>query len=409
MNIAFFTENLYRGGLDTFLINLFNAWPKTDDRLTLLCNAGHPGLKTISCKTERQLEIKPYYRLFSSRFAQGQTDSVISRKILIRYFFAFAYRLFQYPVLLPWYVLSLAFFFYRSDFDRLIVVNGGYPASLLCRAASIAWKLSRKKHPAIFNFHNSTVPPPKYYALLEYVIDKLVIWSAWRIVSVSHNCLSSLECRPAFRECNKLVCVYNGIADPKLKTQHVIDTNSHAESREVVPYCLMLATYEPRKGHAFLLQVFKEVVKKCPHVSLRIHGQGTEKQKNDVLEIVKNANLGGKVFLGDFEPDSTSLIRHATLMVVPSQAFESFGLTIVEAMAHGVPVVTTDVGGMPEVMEGTNAGFVCSKSDVMGFSESIVQILTNPDLAVKMGHAGRKAFEERYSSAQMSKQYESLL
>lgn len=409
MNIAFFTENLYRGGLDTFLINLFNAWPKTDDHLTLLCNAGHPGLKTIHCKTERQLEIKPYYRLFPSRFAQGQTDSDISRKIFIRYFFAFAYRLLQYPVLLPWYVLSLTFFFYRSNFDRLIVVNGGYPASLLCRAASIAWKLSGKKHPAIFNFHNSTTPPPKCYAWLEYTIDKLVIWSAWRIVSVSQNCLSSLECRPAFRDCNKLVYIYNGIADPTLEVHNSITANSYSASSGLVPYCLMLATYEPRKGHAFLLEAFKEVLKKCPNVVLKIYGQGTERQKNAVLEIVKNENLGGKVLLGDFEPQPSSLIQHAALMVVPSQSFESFGLTILEAMAHRVPVVTTDVGGMPEVMADTNAGFVCSKSDVIGFAESIIRILTNPALAVKMGHDGRKAFEERYSSAQMAKQYELLL
>jgi glycosyltransferase involved in cell wall biosynthesis len=78
-------------------------------------------------------------------------------------------------------------------------------------------------------------------------------------------------------------------------------------------------------------------------------------------------------------------------------------------MAHKVPVVTTDVGGMPEVMADTNAGFVCSKSDVIGFAESIIRILTNPALAVKMGHDGRKAFEERYSAAQMAKQYELLL
>ena len=53
MKICFFTEIYYKGGLDTFLINLFNAWPNKKDNLTLFCNESHPGITTIEKKTTR--------------------------------------------------------------------------------------------------------------------------------------------------------------------------------------------------------------------------------------------------------------------------------------------------------------------------------------------------------------------
>lgn len=64
------------------------------------------------------------------------------RLLVVRAFFVLLERILQYPVLFPWYVLTLSLHFRRSAFDRLMVVNGGYPASLLCRAAVIAWVLS---------------------------------------------------------------------------------------------------------------------------------------------------------------------------------------------------------------------------------------------------------------------------
>ena len=61
MKICFFTENYYKGGLDTFLVNLINAWPGKKDELTLVCNGTHPGLDTISEKINRDFTIKKYY------------------------------------------------------------------------------------------------------------------------------------------------------------------------------------------------------------------------------------------------------------------------------------------------------------------------------------------------------------
>ena len=152
MKICFFTENYHKGGLDTFLINLFNSWPELHDELILVCNSTHPGIETILTRTTRPVLLKKYHRLFTSGVSKGQSASWIGRSFFVTAIFGLGYRIFQYPVLLPWYILSLTLYFRRSNFDHLMVVNGGYPASLLCRCAAIAWRFAGKKPLAVFNF-----------------------------------------------------------------------------------------------------------------------------------------------------------------------------------------------------------------------------------------------------------------
>ena len=407
MKICFFTENYYKGGLDTFLINLINSWPDVNDKLTLACNGTHAGLETITEKTNRPIEIKRYYRLFTSTITQGHSTLSWSRSFPVRAFLGLARRFLQYPILFPWYIFTLMLFFWRSDYDRLMVVNGGYPASLLGRSALIAWRLVGKRPLGVINFHNSTTSPPWHSRFFENLIDALVISSASHIVSVSKNCLDSLRSRSAFIGCSKLSYIYNGIEDPfnLLKTFSTSSNNK----LPIKQYCLMLATYEARKGHVYLLQAFHIVVKSFPNVQLRIYGHGLPHEKKRVADEVARLQLKNNVLLGDFTTETSGLIAGASMLLVPSQAYESFGLTIIEAMALGVPAVTTDVGGMPEVMGDSNAGYVCSRKDPIEFSAAIKKILDDPLIASKLGSTGRMAFENRFMASTMASSYKKLL
>jgi L-malate glycosyltransferase len=407
MNICFFTENHYKGGLDTFIINLINAWPSNNDNLTLICNESHPGFETIKNKISRVTKFKKYSRLFTSRISQGQSTLKYGQSYFVRIFFVLAFRLLQYPILFPWYVLSLALYFRRSNFDRLMVINGGYPASLLCRCAIISWRLSGKKSLATLNFHNSAIKPPWYFSFPEYLIDMAVNWSVGYVVTVSKNCLNTLKSKRGFLNNNKLRYIYNGVADPARNINN--ENTVTIKSDSIKPYCLMLATYEERKGHEYLLRAFKIVVEKIPESFLRIYGYGRDKEKKQIINTIKKFNLEKNVSLKDFEPDVSSLLANASLLVVPSQAYESFGLTIIEAMAFSLPVVATDVGGMPEVLEGSNAGFVCSKNDPIFFANSIINILSDSNLASELGRNGRLTFEERFNALNMSNQYKSII
>lgn len=373
----------------------------------LICNGSHPGLKSIIKKTNRQLEINKYYRIFTSAFANGITRFKWRSLPFIFFLVKFFFKFIQYPILFPWYVFTLMLFFRRTNFDRLMVVNGGYPASLLCRAAIIGWYLAGKRPLAIMNFHNSTKSPPWFFSFFENTIDKMVVRSSSHIISVSKNCLDSLYSRYAFLNCKKLSYIYNGIEDPmrllediSIKVKNNLSTNR---------YCLMLSTYEARKGHIHILKAFQKVIKDFPDVYLRIYGYGRPKEKKYVEDEIVKLNLQKNVILGNFVEDTTLLIARASVLVVPSQVYESFGLTIIEAMALGIPLVTTDVGGIPEVLKNSNAGYVCSKNDSLEFAHAIKKILSNPILASTLGRNGRLVFENKFIATKMTQQYFHLI
>jgi glycosyltransferase involved in cell wall biosynthesis len=297
-------------------------------------------------------------------------------------------------------------FFFRSDYERLVVVNGGYPASLLCRSAIIAWWLAGKRPLAVLNFHNYAHKSALYQRIFENAIDALVVRTAGKIVSVSENCLDSLSNRPAFLGSNKLSFIHNGIEDPLTTwSDRLPITGKEVTNR----YCLMLATYEPRKGHSYILRAFKDVAQSYQDVQLKVHGHGLGSEKQKVIDEVALHRLEGNVQIGDFVCNSQELIASASVLVVPSQSYESFGLTIIEAMAYGIPVVTTDVGGMPEVLEGTGAGYICSKDNPQEFADAIKAILGDSHLAAELGNNGRKSFEIKYRAPIMANQYSELL
>lgn len=407
MNICLFTENHYKGGLDSFLINLVNAWPESRDNLTLLSNVGHPGLPFISDSVGIRLKIKTYHRFFLSGIVP---ESSVLNANLFKYFRSlalFLFKVLQYPVFFPWYVFTLLIFFRFSNYDRLMVVNGGYPASLLCRSAVIAWFLAGKRPGAVMNFHSLATLSSRHSLFLECLIDAMVARSASKFVGVSRACIDSLVQRIAFQRYRNLLYVYNGIADPASQlTQSTEESGTISSNGR---YCLMLATYHPYKGHLFLLEAFNEVVKAFPDVRLLIYGYGSSSEKKVVADDVKRLMLQDNVTIGDFTNRTAELMAAASALVIPSQAFESFGLTMIEAMAFGVPVVATNVGGLPEVLGDSNAGYICSKENPLEFARAIKKILANPRMATELGKNGRKAYVQRYSAKRMAISYRLLL
>lgn len=408
MKIGFFTENHYKGGLDTFIVNLVNSWPDYDDELILLVNDSHPGISAIKNRVTRPLEVLTYHRFYSTFFSVNDKFRVSGWLTIYQLFMTLIFRFFQNILIFPWYVTTLAIYFKKSNFDRLMVINGGYPASILCRSAIISWGLAGKEKPGVMNFHSLVSKPAGRFSFTANLIDNLVIKYSTCIVGVSKACIMSLSVRHAFLSNTKLNFIYNGIKDPVRSSVAKRFLGQSFCSNED-PYCLMLSTYHSYKGHDYLLDAFSEVIKFYPKVSLRIFGHGSFEEKKRVIEAVRIRQLETKVYVGDFMGEISALLSKAAILVVPSQGYESFGLTIIEAMAYGVPVVATNVGGIPEVMDSNNAGYVCSKDSHYEFAEAIVRILGNPCLAKELGGNGRLAFEERFTAERMAIEYKKIL
>ena len=72
-------------------------------------------------------------------------------------------------------------------------------------------------------------------------------------------------------------------------------------------------------------------------------------------------------------------------------------MSVLEAMGYGLPVVSTTVGGIPQLVEHGKTGFLVEPGDTKGFAEAIVTLLKNPELRREMGEAGRARAKEHYS------------
>ena len=405
MKILFFTENIYRGGLDSFLIYLINHWPIKEDKIQLICNASHPGISDIKRALVRQCEVIPHQiPIYSDLIAKTRKNPSLDllRKLfspLIKYTY-FLFNIIRVRRVLLW-----------GNPDQLVVVNGGHPGGDSCRAAILSWSLfSKKHHEAIYNFHNLAVPPRWFEKWPEKLIDSLVIGHAKAIIGVSQSCAMSLQKRIGKENMDKVSWIYNGIPAPLyVLKSHITTLKEEFGFPKESLICLMLATYELRKGHDFLLKAFKKVISEISLARLIICGHGYPDQIELVRRLVHKYDLSDFVILQNFRRDTDSLLDQSNLLLVSSQSYESFGLTSVEAMSHRIPVVATRVGGLPEVVENGEGGYCVDPNDVDGFAGWIIKILKDPEFRKSQGEKGYHRYEKLFSADRMAKQYAQII
>jgi glycosyltransferase involved in cell wall biosynthesis len=95
--------------------------------------------------------------------------------------------------------------------------------------------------------------------------------------------------------------------------------------------------------------------------------------------------------------------RRAALVVMPSY-YETFGISCLEAMAFGLPVVATRAGGLPEVVEDGVTGVLVPPGDAQALAEAILELLRRPELRHRMGQAGRRRVLERFTADEVVRQ-----
>jgi N-acetyl-alpha-D-glucosaminyl L-malate synthase BshA len=144
------------------------------------------------------------------------------------------------------------------------------------------------------------------------------------------------------------------------------------------------------------------VNREVPSVLLMV-GEGPERALAQTL--ARRLGLGERVrFLG--QQDSTGEVTGmADVFLLPSE-LESFGLSALEAMACGVPVVGSDAGGLPEVVKHAESGYLLPVGDVEGMAARTIEILKDEKLRLQMGRAGRCRAESLFNADRIVSQYE---
>src|SRR5262249_35120237 len=121
------------------------------------------------------------------------------------------------------------------------------------------------------------------------------------------------------------------------------------------------------------------------------------------FELVATGDPPGRVdeftrFIGwQSQADLPRHLHAADMLVMPAIAQEAPGRPAVEAMAAGRPVIASRIGGLPFTVIDGATGLLCEPGDPADLAEKIEGLLDDPELRVRLGLAGRKRFEERYS------------
>jgi glycosyltransferase involved in cell wall biosynthesis len=153
------------------------------------------------------------------------------------------------------------------------------------------------------------------------------------------------------------------------------------------------------KGHEFLFRAMVGVLSSRPSVKLLMLGDGPDRNflmsRAKDLRIEKNVVWGGT----KAQRDIFSLYGIMDLVVVPSQ-FEGFSLTAAEAMAAGVPVVASDVGGLRDVVDDHETGLLVPYNDIERLQSAILQLLNDEKLSRTLGVSGRKKVKRQFSMEQ---------
>lgn len=160
----------------------------------------------------------------------------------------------------------------------------------------------------------------------------------------------------------------------KKKARRTVGLSEH------VPYILYVGSLVRAKGVDTLLRAFKIIVKECPAAQLLLLGQGY--YRNALVGLTRELGIEDSV---RFLPDSNGkrvadhelplYYNAAHVFVLPSD-YEGFGVVLVEAIACHTPVVATNVGGIPEVVESLNAGVLVPRRDPEMLARRVVEILS---------------------------------
>ena len=162
------------------------------------------------------------------------------------------------------------------------------------------------------------------------------------------------------------------------------------------PLVVVPARVVPEKGHTYLLAAVAHLIAGGDSLQVACAGGGPELE-NFRREAEARGVAGHVRFLGDVpHEDLLRLFRAADVAVVPSVS-EGLGLGAIEAQAAGLPVVATDVGGLPEVVEDGVTGFLVPPGNPAELADALRRVLNDPSVKRRFGRAGRERVATMFS------------
>jgi len=168
-----------------------------------------------------------------------------------------------------------------------------------------------------------------------------------------------------------------------------------------------LARYEPRKGMATLIKAMATVCAKHPGARLMIAGSDPTGYADDLRRLADTLHVGHAVDIQGFCDDTFAFLSRLDVFAFASVS-EGFGIVLLEAMAAGLPVVASDIDPLNHIVVEGETGMLANPAEPEAFAAALIKLLKNPELAHRLGKAGRDWCLREFSEEKMLQSIERL-
>lgn len=183
---------------------------------------------------------------------------------------------------------------------------------------------------------------------------------------------------------------------------------SKVESPEGTCKFVCLNTFDKYKGVETLVEAAKIVKMKGYEFELDIYGDGAEVVKKALNDKIKENNLDEHIKLKGRVVDTSKVYEESSCLVQPSY-LESFGLTVIEAMAHSRPVIVAKSGGPENIVIDGETGYLVEKNDANAIADKMISIILNPEKNKKLGTSAFENYSKKYDGKLSIGQFENII
>jgi glycosyltransferase involved in cell wall biosynthesis len=216
-----------------------------------------------------------------------------------------------------------------------------------------------------------------------FALEKLAVRRADRVCVMSHAMAERIAARGVRRD--RIRTIHNAV---------LFESAEPTEPRSAAPIIAIIGRLSPEKGVDQGLRAFARVLEHVPDARLWVAGQGPEegrlRAQAQALDVSRSVEWLG------YHAAVSSLYARVSILLIPSRS-EGLPNVALEAMGHGVPVVASAVGGVPEVVVDGETGLLAPAGDTEALAARLLQVLRDPALARRLGSQERAHVRSRFS------------
>lgn len=252
------------------------------------------------------------------------------------------------------------------------------------RPALLAGILTRKK---VFSHYRGLTKLNQLDAYLSNFVDKIICISGYSRQNYIDNGIAPDKC----------VTIYNGVDMNRFSFKE-IKKNKYVHIGNI-------GRVEVFKGQHILIKAIPDIIKVYPDIRCFIVGKGDQ---NDLIKLADDLKIKDYISFSGAIDKVEDVYKNLDILIFTTLEREFFGRVIIEAMATGLPVISTNIGGPKEIITDGHNGFLIPPGDSEILAEKIIYLIENPDIRHQIGRNALETVKKRFDIKFTTQQIETL-